>query len=92
MFEWGVVWSRIAWLLERLRPFPLPVVDWIGEVAAPDGAWALQGVGAGGRAACFFGYVDHGEPVGVGGCSVVGGGGGVGREAAGLLRCWAPRR
>jgi len=23
MFEWGVVWSRIAWLLERSRPFPL---------------------------------------------------------------------
>jgi len=48
------VWSRIAWLLERLRPFPLPVVDWIGEVTAPDGAWALQGVGTGGRAACFL--------------------------------------
>ena len=47
------------------------VVRWIGEVAAPDGAWALQSVGAGGRAACFCGYVDHGEPVGVGGCSVV---------------------
>jgi len=26
-FEWGVVWSRIAWLLERSRSFPLPVVD-----------------------------------------------------------------
>jgi len=30
------------------------VVLWIGEVAAPDGAWAMQGVGAEGRAACFL--------------------------------------
>ena len=53
MFEWGLS-GRGSWLLERLRPFPMPVVDWIGEVAAPDGAWALRGVGAGGRTACLL--------------------------------------
>jgi len=30
------------------------LVLWVGEVAAPEGAWALQGVGAGERAACFL--------------------------------------
>ena len=40
----------------------------------------------------FCGYVDNGEPVGVEGCSVVGGGGGVALGAAGMAMCWALRR
>jgi len=65
-----IAWLLEPARLFPLRHRQLPVVDrrsadvdgsgaddavlWFRDVKAPDGAWALQGVGAEGRAACFL--------------------------------------